>query len=235
MAGGVEQLEVIACSVADAVAAEHGGATCLEVISHFEQDGLSPPLALVQAILDAVRISIRVMLRLRDSFTLESEREWDQLCDLASAYAQIGVAGVIVGWVRNREVDAVATARILACALPLKATFHRAFETVGDPLSAIATLKSMPQIDRVLLNGGTGTWEDKAERLSDVERHGQPQLHVLVGGGVDRSAIETVCARTPIRAFHLGRAVREPPTVAGVVSAERVREMRRCLAAFCPS
>ena len=35
-------LEVIACSVADAIEAEKGGADRLEVISHFERGGLTP-------------------------------------------------------------------------------------------------------------------------------------------------------------------------------------------------
>ena len=47
-------LEVIACSVEDAIEARRGGADRLEVISHFEVGGLTPPLELVREICQAV-------------------------------------------------------------------------------------------------------------------------------------------------------------------------------------
>ncbi|MBK7599246.1 MAG: hypothetical protein IPJ07_12290 [Acidobacteria bacterium] len=48
-------LEVIACSVDDAVAAQSGGADRLEIISHFELGGLTPPINLVQDVVSSVK------------------------------------------------------------------------------------------------------------------------------------------------------------------------------------
>lgn len=55
-------LEAIACTVADAIEAEKGGADRLEVISHFERGGLTPPRALV------------IPSLIRDSWS--SKRQW---------------------------------------------------------------------------------------------------------------------------------------------------------------
>ena len=68
-------LEVIACSVEDAVAAERGGADRLELISHYEVGGLTPPLELVQDVLAAVSIPVRVILREDESFFITDEKK----------------------------------------------------------------------------------------------------------------------------------------------------------------
>ena len=56
-------LEVIACSVTDAIAAAQGGAHRIELISRFDIGGLTPSLGLVRDVIRAVKIPVRVMLR----------------------------------------------------------------------------------------------------------------------------------------------------------------------------
>jgi hypothetical protein len=80
-------LEVIACSVEDAVEAERGGATRLEVISRFDLGGLTPPLALVRDIRARVRLPVRVMLRESESFEVADAGERHRLCRLAGEFA----------------------------------------------------------------------------------------------------------------------------------------------------
>jgi copper homeostasis protein len=225
-------LEVIATSVTDAIAAERGGATRLEVIRRFEQDGLTPPLSLVKDILDAVRIPIRVMLRERDDFRVTGDDELAKLCEQAHALAQLSVDGMVLGFLRGGEVDIASVQGVTACASGVRLTFHRAFEAVHDPRAAIDALKRLGQVDCILTNGGNGSWRERSQHLQKLQQLMHPNMDVLVGGGVNGEAIETVCTMTPIRAFHLGRAVREPQTVDGVVSAARVAAMKQRLAAF---
>jgi copper homeostasis protein len=56
-------LEVIATGVADAVAAEQGGADRIELVADLARGGMTPPLAVVESVLDRVGIPVRVMLR----------------------------------------------------------------------------------------------------------------------------------------------------------------------------
>lgn len=56
-------LEVIACSLEDALAAEAGGAQRLELCSRLDLDGLTPPRSMVEAVVKAVSIPVRVMIR----------------------------------------------------------------------------------------------------------------------------------------------------------------------------
>jgi copper homeostasis protein len=47
MLKGTRLIEVIACSVADAIEAERGGAGRLEIVTDFSRGGLTPPVELV--------------------------------------------------------------------------------------------------------------------------------------------------------------------------------------------
>lgn len=85
-------LEVIACSVADAVAAERGGAGRLEIVRDLGRGGLTPPLELVADIKEAIHLPLRVMLRESDGYEASSADEIDSLCAAASALRNICLA-----------------------------------------------------------------------------------------------------------------------------------------------
>ena len=68
-------LEVIACSVADAIEAQKGGASRLEVVRDLDRGGLTPPIELVRAIKEAVDLPLRVMVRESDGFGTSDEFE----------------------------------------------------------------------------------------------------------------------------------------------------------------
>lgn len=219
-------LEVITCGVADAIEAERGGATRLEVIADFSRDGLTPALDLVEGVLAAVRIPARVMLRARDDFSPGGPHELAALCVQARAFAALPIDGVVLGFTSASRLDIGAMRDVLACAPGYRATCHRAIEATADPLAALRALVALPQVDCVLTGGGAGEWRDRARRLDAMQRT-VPHLHILVGGGITEDAIDVVCATTRLRAFHIGRSARHPATHAGSVRADRVAAIRQ--------
>ncbi len=218
-------LEIIAGSVEDALAAERGGATRIELCVDLDQDGLTPPLSLVHAVVAAVRIPARVMLRRRNDFSLQNEAELDALCDAAQAIQRTGAEGLVAGFISGGSVNAPALQRIADSAPLMKMTFHRAFDKVIDPLQAIDALKQIPQVDCILTAGGDGAWQNRADRLGHLQIHASPQITVLAGGGVDAEAIGVLRRQTTLRAFHAGRAARANNHVNGHVLEEKVRAL----------
>src|SRR5262245_64045442 len=85
-------LEIIVSTVEDAIAAERGGASRLEIISHYEAGGLTPSFDLVQEITSTVKIPARVMLRESQPFIVADEGEIERLCDAARAFARLPLA-----------------------------------------------------------------------------------------------------------------------------------------------
>jgi copper homeostasis protein len=230
-------LEVIVCTVEDAVAAERGGANRLEIISHYEVGGLTPSFDLVREVTSTVKIPARVMLRESEPFVVTGESEIERLRDAARAFARLPIDGLVLGFLKEApggcSVDHDLVSRVLACAPNLKATFHRAFEKLPDPTGAISELKRHPQIDCILSRGYGEAWTAELDRFIEWERAARPEIRMLLGAGINnQDAIKIFCKASTIRAFHVGRAARDGEKIDGVVLAERVRELAELIKAY---
>jgi copper homeostasis protein len=220
-------LEVIVQSLADARAAEAGGADRLEVVREIGRDGLTPSMDLVRAIANVTRLPLRVMVRESDGFSVADARELQVLQKAMRTCAELGVDGVVVGFARGASLDLETTAAVLSAAPGTAATFHRAFDSVGDPLAAIDALKALGQVDRILTNGGSGDWAARCARFEEYAARARPRLTILAGGGIDEEGIRMLVERGSISEVHVGRAACEPPQRDAPVSAARVRALRR--------
>jgi len=218
-------VEVIVCSLADAIEAERGGAGRLEIVRELKRGGLTPSFDLVAEIKERVRTPVRVMLRESDGFGVTGESEIDRLCAAAERFASLEVEGVVIGFLKDGEVDVALTQRVLAYAPSSRATFHHAFEAAHDKSKALMAIKRLPQVDRVLSHGGTDGLELRVQRLKQYASMGAPELIVLAGGGVDGNAISQISCETNIREFHVGRAARSQFQVEGSVQTSLVRAL----------
>lgn len=85
------ELEIIASSTEDAVAAFEGGASRLEVTVRLDEGGLTPPLKMVEDILRHVPIPARAMLRENSGFELSGPEELEKLQAGARALAKLRI------------------------------------------------------------------------------------------------------------------------------------------------
>jgi copper homeostasis protein len=214
----VALLEVIACSVADAVAAERGGAGRLEIVRALDAGGLTPPVSLVKEIVAAVSIPVRVMLRENPGFETNLE-EMAVLSAAARELDALSVDGVVLGFLRNRSLDLASARQILSSASNSKATFHRAFEDLENPMAALPMLKNVPQFDRILVSPA------RFGRLKELVENAAPELTILAGGGITAPSIRKLRESARIREFHVGRAARCDNDINQPVDAQRVREL----------
>src|SRR5690348_420547 len=109
-------LEVIVCSVADAIAAERGGAGRLEIVRAPEVGGLTPPVSLVREIVSAVAIPVRVMVRENPGFAVADEAEIERLCYAARTFVALHVEGLVLGFLLGRSLNLSLTQQVLSCA-----------------------------------------------------------------------------------------------------------------------
>ena len=218
-------LEVIVCSLSDAIEAERGGAGRLEIVSELKRGGLTPSFHLVAEIKQRVDIPVRVMLRESDGFGMAGDSESDRLCAAAERFASLEVDGFVLGFLKDGEVDVPLTQRVLDHAPYTRATFHHAFEATQDKSSALTAIKRLPQVDRVLSHGGTDGLNLRVQRLKRYAAMGAPELAILAGGGINDEAISQISSETNIREFHVGRAARSQFQVEGSVQASLVRAL----------
>jgi copper homeostasis protein len=219
----MHKLEVIVTSAEEASIAEAAGADRLELIRDMDTGGLTPALEMVEAVLRAVSIPIRVILRESSSMVIESDQELRRLQTMAAKLQELPVDGLVMGWVtKDGELDTESLTAVLAAAPRARVTFHRAFEHLTDPIRALETLKSFKQIDRILTGGGDGTWSDRKQRLCAWIKTAAPEIVILAGGGLSTKEAAELMSDPRFREVHVGRAARTPEENYGAVDREKI-------------
>ncbi len=231
--GPAGALEVIALSVEDALAAEEGGATRLEVVRDIHEDGLTPDVRLVETLLSRVRLPLRVMVRPRNVFVVGDAAHRAEIVRDAEAFADLPV-DLVTGYVLptpsgGATVDEEALALVAGRAPRARLTLHRAIERVT--VEPAAALHRCPAVDRVLSGGGAGPWSVRAAALQQLQAAIAP-VRVIVGGGVTPEAIDVLLACPSLHELHVGRLARvgssfDAPVDAAVVAALRRRWLDR--------
>jgi copper homeostasis protein len=210
-------LEVICCSLADAVAARDGGADRLEICSRLDLQGLTPPVEMVRDIVQEVSTPARVMIRVNDGFLADGAAvaaRRRQVTELAP----LPIEGIVFGFVDESDHLDFPRMDLVLRAAPehWKWTLHRVFDYAGG--SAAKKLGAVAQhgrADRIL----TGeSW-----RLAPPAG-----LQFIAGGGLEASNLREAM-NSPCREFHFGRAARVAPDPTAPVDANRVRELRKIL------
>jgi copper homeostasis protein len=217
---------VIAASIEDAVEAARGGADRLEVVRDLSRGGLTPSLDLVRRIQREVPVPLRVMVRESDGFACASDDDRRRLVEHAAAFNALAVDGIVVGWARDGRIDEETLGRVLDAAPAIRATFHRAFDSLADPEAALRVLQRHPRIDHVLTGAGTGPWASRCGTLQRYARWAGSGIVLLPGGGIDEDAIRALAACESVAEVHVGRAARAGRAVDGAVTAAAVLALR---------
>lgn len=154
--------------------------------------GLTPSIALIEAVVagaapasgGARRIGVHPLIRPRaGGFVYDDDELAVQVRDVRAAVAA-GVSGVVVGALTaDRTVDAAAVATLVDAADGRDVTFHRAIDTLDDPLTALDVLAGLG-VTRVLTSGGATRSVDGVERLRAMVTHTAGQVEIMAGGGV---------------------------------------------------
>jgi copper homeostasis protein len=216
-------LEIIAETVEDAREAEQGGAGRIELVRDLSRGGLTPPPALIEAVVGAVSIPVRVMVRETEPFEVVDPDELSRLRTAARGAIDCGAAGLVLGFLRDGAVDVETVRRVLG-SLSADVTFHRAFDETDHPLEALTAISTEARVDRILTSGGSGDWPARLARLNTLRQAALPNLTVLPGAGLDDGALRDL-ARNGFPEAHVGRAARVPSGLDGRVRASRVAEL----------
>jgi copper homeostasis protein len=226
-------LEVIIQTIEDARAAAIGGADRLEIVRAITVGGLTPSIDLVREIASETALPLRVMIRENDGFETNGDelRRMRKAIDaIAELRATDGVGAdidLVVGFARHGALALDDVASVLDGAYRLRATFHRAFDSLIDPMNAIDAIAEVPQIDRILTSGGSGTPSARAALLrAYVERAGT-RLTIIAGGGVDEACLALFARTAAVSEVHVGRAARVGGHQTAAVSVDRVRLLRQ--------
>lgn len=224
-------LEVIATSLEDAVVTEQAGADRIELCSALSEDGLTPSLGLIKAVVEGVKIPVNVIVRPHNrGFYYTADDLAVMLTDIGYI-KRIGAAGIVVGALtQDNKVDTQAISLLLKEAEGLDVTFHRAFDFVDDQFAALETIAGFAQINRILTSGGQAPAPESAEKLKKlVEKCEDKSIQILVGNGVTPESLSSLVEETGVKEVHLGSGVRVNRSFMHPVDAEIVAAVKNNL------
>ncbi len=177
-------VEVCANSLESARNAEKAGADRIELCSELAVGGITPSYGLLKAVSEKISIPVRVLIRPRSGDFTYSEEELEIMKKNIKLCSELGFHGVVSGVLQSNFIlDQNRTAELMDAAGTMKFTFHRAFDWVSDPFSALQSLEGLG-VDTVLTSGQEEKAEAGIDLLSQLHRAAL-QTIIMPGSGIN--------------------------------------------------
>ena len=210
-------IEMCVSDIQSALAARRAGCNSLELCSDRSQGGITPSFGLVQ---ECVRrfggsMNVHVLVRPRAGNFVYNDEEFDVLCRDVVAAKACNADGIVVGVLNEDgtiDVERMLIIRELA-GDDMYLTFHRAFDVVTDPFTALSVIYSTVKCDRLLTSGlrstalaGTSMIRElqialQSERASsDTER----PFAIIAAAGITVENAETIIRTSGCSGVHAG-------------------------------
>lgn len=205
----IEVKEACVESLEEAILAESRGANRLELCSDLAADGLTPSLELVDAVLKAVSIPVKVMVRPRGGDFCHSEQEIQEMEQSIAEFKKRPVHGIVLGITTpDNHLNIERIKQLAALAKPLNVCVHKAIDAVVDPLADFKRLLAeVPEVDAMLTSGGQPTALEGADVLKAMVALGGSKLKVVVAGRVKDDNIDQLAELIGATEYHGRRIV----------------------------
>jgi len=217
-------LEIAVENVAEAIAAEQGGANSVEVSRDLAHDGLTPALSLVQQIVDSLSIDVHVIVRPHDRDFVYDDREFESILADTTSLVHTGVNSIVFGaHSRDGQLNVDMIRAVAAAAHPVNLTLHRAIDSARFPEEGLQSLSNV--LDRVLTAGPAATaWEGR-EGLRAWQRQFNHTMNFIAAGSIRVHMLPELVQYTGVGGIHVGSAVRQ----SGIVSVSKIAHLRHML------
>ena len=208
-------VEVIACSLADAVVAREAGADRVELCLAMEVGGLTPYLQTVATMEALAPFPVSVMVRPRPGgFVGYSDlvlQQIDQILSVGLPNIQI-VTGCLN---ESNQFDLVAMKAIRRATEGSYLTCHRCFDLTPNPIVAVEQLIDLG-FDRVLTSGQAPNAQLGLSVIANLVEEADERIEVMAGVGIRPHNVKEIIAMTGVEQIHAS-CFGEVPSSSGAV------------------
>lgn len=204
-------VEIAVQDVAGVRVALSEGADRIELCVALGLGGLTPSAGLVRGAVEEARQEsregfVQVLVRPRGGgFVYDGDEIMTTEADIRFA-REAGAGGVVVGALDDAgRIDRAAVQRFVAAAGGIDVTFHRAIDTLTDPVAAAEELAELG-VTRILTSGGAARSIDGVETLRALSDALGGRVQIMAGGGVRVEDIPALRA-AGVDAVHLSARV----------------------------
>jgi copper homeostasis protein len=201
-------LEACVATKAQAIIAVQGGADQLELCADLALGGLTPDLQLTLEVIAAVAIPVKVMIRPRAGDFVFTDDEVNAMNVAIGTFGSYGLQHFVIGMARPDNVLAVDQIRDLCGAFPeYQFTLHKVIDQVRDPLAAIRSINTIPNLTSILTSGGAATALAGAAQIERMQRVLHPEKQIIAAGRITAANLAEVRTRINAPIYHGRRIV----------------------------
>lgn len=195
-------LEICAYNIQSCNAAYLAGASRIELCSSPAEGGVTPGYGIIRYVIDHIAIPTYIMVRPRGGDFVYSAEELEIMYSDIKQLKQMGCAGVVVGpLTKDSEVNADILKQMVTLAHPMQVTFHKAFDRVKDPHTALEAVIDAG-CHRILTSGLQATATEGSALLQQLITGAAGRIIVMPGGGVRSSNIRQLADETGAVELH---------------------------------
>lgn len=195
-------LEVCVDSVASAINAEKGGADRLELCADLIVGGITPSLALFEAVRNKVSIPVHVLLRPRFGDFLYDNDEIDILIRQAKLFSKAGADNLVIGCLTaDGHLDSDAMQRIIEAGNGTPVNLHRAFDMCRDLEKSLHDARKLG-ITSILTSGGHSSASKGLSVLNHLKTIAG-DIDIMAGAGINADVIRHMRENSCITSFHM--------------------------------
>jgi copper homeostasis protein len=201
-AGSGYTLEIAANSLESALAAQAGGADRIELCENLGEGGATPSYGTLAVARDRLRIPLYVLIRPRGGDFVYSPAEWEVMQRDVELCVRLGCDGVVVGALDAQgSVDVAGCAALVQAAGPLGVTFHRAFDCVAAPVTALEAVIGLG-CERLLTSGRADSAPAGASVIAGLVDQSGGRIAVMAGAGVTPDTLQMLARHAGVAEFH---------------------------------
>jgi copper homeostasis protein len=195
-------LEVAVESVADAVAAEEGGADRLELCAALDLGGLTPSHGAYLEVRAATRLPVVIMIRPRPGDFVYAPAELRVMARDIDSFLPLRPDGFVFGaLVGDGRVDVASVGHLVSRSGDVPSVFHRAFDRAPNQAEAIEQLIGTG-FRRVLTSGREATALAGAPEIAKLVKRAAGRIEVLPCGRVRAGEVGEVVRLTGCGQVH---------------------------------
>ncbi|SHG24506.1 copper homeostasis protein [Salegentibacter echinorum] len=190
------------------ITAEKNGADRIELCADLHLGGVTPTKELVRKVKKELQIPIRIMIRPRGGDFQYSAAELTQMRESIEFCKEIGVDGVVFGFLQDdKRIDLSVLIELAKIAKPLQVIFHKAIDETPNILESVTILKETGLVDGILSSGGCATALEGASALREMLKRTGEELEIICAGKITTANLQEIHQKIGSGAYHGRRIV----------------------------
>ena len=191
----------------EAILAEKKGADRVELCSRLDLDGLTPERKIVEKVLGALSIPIKIMIRPRPGNFSYNDQELNRMKEDILFCKDLNVQGVVFGILdQNKTIDMENMKYLCDTAGNLEITFHKAIDQTDSIIDEIDRLLTIGSISSVLTSGGEYNAHAGSRLLKKALEKYEDIITIIPAGSITKNNIHELHQIIGAKEYH-GRKI----------------------------